>query len=248
MTATLIVPDVHGNLGMAAGLLRQAGALDEDGNRINQAELRTVQLGDLCNCTSRSLLDDYRCLDRAEEWFDHYLAGNHEHPYFGGPAFYGFYRDAALGRRLRGLQERGRLAAAFAVDDILVTHAGLGVEWDLLGDSAEEAASWLNETWRIEPGRAGVFRKIGRARGGSHETGGILWADWSEPKSSSLRQIVGHSVGGEVRHVEFPETDRWAICLDLGGGKSGDRLAGALVRDGDVEIVVYDRLLEATIR
>ena len=81
MSAMLIVPDVHGCLDMAAGLLRKAGALDGDWARINRGELRTVQIGDLLNCVRSSIVDDKRCLDHAREWFDVLLIGNHEHPY-----------------------------------------------------------------------------------------------------------------------------------------------------------------------
>ena len=237
--ATLIVPDVHGNLDMAAGLLRAAGAIDEGGARIARDDLRTVQLGDLCNCVGASLVDDARCLDHVEEWFDVYLVGNHEHPYFGGPAFSGFWRDPVLERRLRGLYDGGLVQPSVVVDGILVTHAGVTPSWGFR--HAFEADEFLRRWWVADPGGAPAFAQIGCARGGRALTGGILWSDWLEPKAQNLRQIVGHTVGRDVRRVDFESRDGWALCIDLGGGKHGDRLAGALVRDGAVEIVVYDR-------
>lgn len=231
--SAFVVPDVHGNLDLLAGLLRQEGILDTDWERVDR-ETRVIQLGDLCNCVGSSVIDDNRCLDHATAWFDDYLVGNHEHPYFGGPRFSGFWADIVLGSRLRRLVT----GAAVAVDGILISHAGLGARWAHAAiTTPERAAESLNELWRDNP-TARVFSQIGGARGGSAPWGGILWADWMEPKTTAFRQIVGHTVGQSIRIVEDIAGLGLAYCIDV-GGKSGDRLAGAWIRDGEIETVEY---------
>lgn len=226
-----IAPDVHGNLDLLAGLLRQEGIIDEGGERIDTTT-RTIQLGDLCNCVGSSVIDDNRCLDHVGKWFDDYLVGNHEHPYFGGPRFSGFWADSALRHRVR----RAITGAAVAVDGVLVTHAGLAPEWETEADTADEAADWLNEVWNMDP-TACVFSQVGGARGGGAQFGGTLWADWSEPKA--FRQLVGHTPGAEARYLEGP--GGWlAVCIDV-GGKHGERLVGAWLRDGELEVVAARR-------
>jgi hypothetical protein len=239
---TLILPDVHGDLDMAAGLLRQVGALNESWERVQRDELRTVQLGDLCNCVGQSVVDDARCLDHVEEWFDVYLVGNHEHPYFGGPPFAGFWRDPVLAHRFAMLNATGLIRPCVVIDGVLVSHAGVTPEWGF--DSAQDAEHYLNRWWASDAAHAPAFAAIGESRGGWTRHGGILWSDWSEPKAKNLRQIVGHTVGAAVRRVEHGP-DSWAICLDLGGGKHSTVLAGALVDDGQVDIVFFDRADEA---
>lgn len=234
---TFVVPDAHGNLDLLAGLLKHAGILDENLDRVGRDEVRTVQLGDLCYCKISSIADDHRCLDHVEDWFDVYLVGNHEHPYFGGPAFTGFHRDIALHHRLRTLQATGLIHPCLLVDGILLTHAGVTDEWAL--PRAEDVDTYLRRWWRDDPAHASVFWTIGRVRGGWADTGGILWSDWHEPKAKHLKQIFGHTPGSDVRRIDYDEGG-WEICLDLGGGKGSDRLAGAFIRDGQVEIVAFD--------
>jgi len=230
---TFVVPDAHGKLGLVHRLLREQGILGDNASRVDR-ETTVVQLGDLCNCVPESVDDDLRCLDRAPEWFDVYLVGNHEHPYLGGPRFSGFYSDPEIAHRLKLLYSKGLLQAAYAADGILVTHAGVGAAWQRSLDrrTAAGAASRLNKLWRARP-TAELFGCIGRSRGGSSPTGGILWADWSEPKSDAFSQIVGHTVGDQPRWQKHAE-GKFAVCIDLGGTTA---IVGAWITDGKVELV-----------
>lgn len=120
---------------------------------------------------------------------------------------------------------------AHAVGDILVSHAGLTSHWlrEFMGWdlTAAQIAEYTNRTWGNDP-RALIFSAIGRSRGGWEREGGLLWADWREPKPRHLRQLVGHTVGDEIR------TRSGATCIDLGAGKYSSRIAGAWIRDGGV--------------
>lgn len=149
MSKYFLVPDLHGELDMATGLLQQEGFLDAEFGRINY-DTTLVQMGDFLNCVASSVVDDQRCLDH-EDLFDVLLVGNHEHPYFGGPAFSGFHCDYVMMHRLKSLDSRGRYSVALDCDGVLVTHAGVTTE--LFGTDAATRTSkgWankLNYLWR----------------------------------------------------------------------------------------------------
>lgn len=236
MSLTFVVADAHGRYDLIHGLLHQEGLVDSEGGRLN-GEVTVIQIGDLCNCVSTSIEDDKVCLGFAPEWFDVYLVGNHEHPYFRGPHFSGFWRDTEIERVLLLLNDRGLIQAAYAADGILISHAGLNREFlaSLPEEvDATEIAIAANNTWFANK-TSPLFSNIGQARGGWTRYGGILWADWSEPKVRGLRQLVGHTVGEEIRKRYQ------AICIDLGAGKGRTRIAGAWIRDGLIETVIYGK-------
>lgn len=231
-----VVADVHGNLDALAGLLRQARILNDEWERVDRETL-VVQMGDLCNCVARSMSDDNRCLDHVEKWLDVYLVGNHEHPYFGGPAFGGYWRDPVIAHRLGLLNSLGIIQPCIALgEDILVSHAGVADGWDEI-DSPYRFAREAQRLWKQDP-RHDLFSAIGRSRGGWGKTGGILWSDWDEPKSHAFSQVVGHTVGDSIRWQR--EDDWFAVCLDLGAKDRGSRLAGAWIRGNEVEPVIFD--------
>jgi hypothetical protein len=226
-----VAPDVHGNIDLLTRLLQTAGIIDGQGKRVDGDTL-TVQLGDLCNCVASSTIEDRRCLDQVRDWFDVYLVGNHEHPYFGGPPFAGFWHDVEIERRLHRLNDEGLLRPCVAVDGILVSHAGLA-PWCRFRTAAT-AERALCDLWRLNPKDA-AFSTIGRARGGYNETGGVLWSDWSEPKNPWFWQLVGHTPGAGVRTLTHPNGKK-AVCIDV-GGKSGATLTGAFIYNGEVGFV-----------
>lgn len=232
-----IVPDAHGHLDIVGGLLEHVGLVSALGERLDY-ETKIIQLGDLCNCVAGSIDDDLRCLLAAPDWFDVYLVGNHEHPYFGGPRFGGFWSDPQIRDLLRRYESRGLIRPCVAVDGVLVSHAGVASH-GLAGvpKTAEAFEDWTLDAWRESPA-GGLFSSIGRYRGGFDLHGGILWSDWSEARSMAFSQVVGHTVGSEVRWKRHG--GRFAVCLDLGAGKHSTRIAGAWLRDGEIEVVTYE--------
>jgi hypothetical protein len=165
------------------------------------------------------------------------LVGNHEHPYFDGPPFSGFWPDPQVARKLLELNDRDILAPSYNASGTLLTHAGVHAAWGF--KSAAEANEYLNAWWDDDP-RAEAFSKIGRSRGGwSRSTyGGVLWCDWSELKPAAFPQIVGHTVGDNIRQLGN------VICLDLGAGKRSTRIAGCWLREGqEPDVVIYDSAL-----
>jgi hypothetical protein len=238
VTDVFVVADAHGRLDLVEGLLALAGA--------ERGPSRTiVHLGDLVNCVASSIDDDLATLEAAPDLFDVLLCGNHEHPYFGGPTFSGFFRSEDVATAMLRLPWK----AAFAAGEFLVTHAGLGRA--LVGGSALSArahANILNRAWADNPGRDAYFAAISRYRGGLSEVGGILWSDWQEPKSTAgFSQIVGHTPGpirvqgqpARVRDMKvlgrdaddarftdgrpdgFEPGEHFALGIDLGASKGG---------------------------
>lgn len=245
--AAFVVPDAHGNAALVRGLLEQEGLIEQDwlvsgelavaARVMPRSEVEIVQIGDLANCVADSTRADIDALDLVHAGLiDVMLVGNHEHPYFGGPGFAGFWPDEEVRRSVLRLRDRGDLVAAHAVGDILITHAGLTSYWlrefGAWEMSAAEIAEYSNRTWASHP-RALIFSAIGYARGGREREGGILWADWRETKPRHLRQLVGHTVGGSIRRRAG------ATCIDLGAGKHSTRIAGAWIRDGVIDVVIH---------
>lgn len=235
---TFVVPDAHGNHQLVRGLLIQERLIDENGRRFDNST-HVVQLGDLCNCVAPTIHDDLACLQFAQEWFDVMLIGNHEYAYFGGDfPFDGFWPDPEIKMRLHQLNAREFIKAAHAVDDILITHAGL-TPWAMKRLAAPDLspagiAFSLNSIWKMDP-RDPIFAVEGMARGGRQKEGGVLWADWSEPKLRKIRQLIGHSVDDRIRYKNS------ATCIDLGAGKGSTRMAGAWIRDGIIETVIHTK-------
>lgn len=252
-----VVADAHGRLDLIEGLLKHAGAERGPGRTI-------VQLGDLANCVASSIADDLAVLEAAPDLFDVLLVGNHEYPYLGGDRFAGFWRDPEVESAIRRLDWK----PAYAHGDYLVTHAGLASMWALpptYGSTAQQNARLLCQAWAHNR-RHTYFSQVGRERGGQADHGGILWADWSEEKSTDgFSQIVGHTPGpiraraGDVEYRdEHEQTCRWlpplALCIDLGASKGGkdyadpnstktwprvDALAGCWIRGDEVKVVVW---------
>lgn len=260
MSKYFLVPDLHGELDMAIGLLQQEGILDENYDRISDEitdDLIVIQIGDFLNCVGRSIVNDNRCLDY-HGLFDILLVGNHEHPYFGGPAFAGFQYDPVINHRLKSLDARGIYKIAVDCDGILVSHAGIVAHWYdqyFDGNNSSEVAGGLNFIWKNPEwkGNHELFSSIGWERQGWSKWGSILWADWNQYKTPKLTQIVGHSVGdavrlqynGSQRKVTLKEVNaaKWnlweAICIDLGAGKHSSSIVGVWIEDGNVRLVEY---------
>lgn len=220
----LLVADVHGQFDLFERLLVKAGAV-ADGDRASRDELKVCQIGDLANCVAADREDDLRCLRAAADgWADVVLVGNHEHPYFGGPAFAGFAYFAEVHEELRRLDRLGILQPALRVGNVLVSHAGLTPDWGFT--TAEGAVVLIEQQWRLDP-TAPLFSRIGRARGGRGEHGGILWSDWSEPKAA-FPQIVGHTPRPGSLPSRQPADGGWS-ALNIDCSLDGRRLTGVLL-------------------
>lgn len=261
---TFIIPDIHGNWRLALGLLEQEGLIEyvEDLPRRQHLEHRVVQLGDLCNCVRGSINDDLQAVKLVGPIIDVMLIGNHEHPYFGGIPFDGFAYYMELKNEILKLNDRNLIQAALEVDGIMFSHAGVvqsadGIEEWRTDNKAADFAESLCTLWLAKEYTHAMFNTIGQARGGRFSEGGVLWADWKEPKTTQFPQIFGHTVGktwraeGSVNGVPNftlirPYADATpmqvqTLCLDIGAGKTSRNILGCWIRNGRVEIVEYEQ-------
>lgn len=241
---TFVTPDLHGRYLLALGLLQEVGIVDEQGARVRDSDVCSVQLGDLANCVAEDRARDAQLLRKARAWFDVCLIGNHEHPYFGGPAFSGFKPIAEIEQLVMNIPWR----VALAVGDTLITHAGVAPWLDL--PNAQVAERVLNEAWKDNVAAHPFLAAIGRARYGRSEYGGVLWRDAiEEPISDSFSQVFGHTadVIGPTNDYS-PNAGTYALNLDCGGHRDVRRIVGAwLDEDGalleTVEYLLPDKVL-----
>lgn len=239
------VADAHGNWSAVEGLLADEGLIEIEDDSVRRVaqDVLLVQLGDLMNCVYESVDNDLNAMREAVQLFDVLLPGNHEFPYWPGGLDYrfsGFHWDQRLKDLIIEYESFYRPAVAWG--NTLLSHAGLSSEYDGQFESASDAERWLDLQWGNLP-TAPVFSNIGSSRGGRHRKGGILWSDWSEGKCKDFNQLVGHSVGDDVRRREHPSKGTVATCIDLGAKRAGSKIAGAWVnRDGSLDIRVYNPL------
>lgn len=232
-----VIADAHGNYDAIEGLLRQEGLFDDGGALYEPNEVKIVQLGDLMNCVEDSYHVDMDILVRTENLFDVQLVGNHEHPYWDGyiNKFWGFQFYPEIKERMF----EQPWVAAFHFGGVLVTHAGLARIWEDRYETAEEAATDLNKTFREAPD-ANIFNMIGMRRGGKTVFGGVLWSDEQEKKSRKFSQVFGHTPG-KIRMSEVSKYGTVSVCIDLGAKTVGRPIAGAWIdEDGTITPVVYN--------
>lgn len=255
------IGDSHSNYRSVIGLLKQVGICGGDGKRID-FDTFVVHNGDLANCVLKSRDEDLRSLALVGDIIDLLLLGNHEAPYFNITSFNGFFHYPEIKEKLFELEERGLIKIAYAVldDPLLLSHAGLNKSWQST-ETANEAAKLVNYAFKTRQNPA-VLTAVGVSRGGWGE-GGILWADWSEGKTTKFTQIVGHSAGDGIRckngkhgnHYLDPHStnktfkygeENLAFCIDIGCNKTGfypkDALAGCWIDPNEktLEFVIYN--------
>jgi predicted MPP superfamily phosphohydrolase len=104
---------------------------------------------------------------------------------------------------------------AWQKDSLLVTHAGLRQDYydSELKDIHElypnlNYAGLLNMLWNS---RSGKLMRIGKARGGYDDYGGIFWCDRSELIENPVKglvQVVGHSPLQNIEDIKIDEETR----------------------------------------
>lgn len=230
---TLIIPDIHGHYKTLKALLKEAGVLDHQKNRVEG--WRVISLGDLANCVHEDVQNDLKCLKRVGEWIDTLLVGNHEYPYWNRHAsFGGFHEYPDVRMALNRIDHDGFLAPAALVGDILVSHAGYVPTVDV--ESAQDGFDYAMEKWSEDKSHP-LFSSIPWSRYGPNKFGGILWSDWSEQKAHEFNQIVGHTPQKKGVQRRDYATGKWSLCIDC-GAKSGKGATGVVIDEsGELEFV-----------
>ena len=200
-----MLEDVQGRLDVLVDALDRLGvSLDSDW----PDDLVVVQVGDLVHRGPSSagvvaLVDQLISLSGGR-WIQ--LIGNHEATYLPGGRWHvpndEHLPDETIAT-IRRWHERGTAQLAVAVEDVLVTHAGLTrSRWDVLGQPATsaEAADAINAELRSDPEAA--FRAGWMLAGVSSLDAdpGVIWAHttcelypgWQHAASVPFGQVHGH--------------------------------------------------------
>ena len=236
----VVIGDVHGDHVLLERLLRQLGVLDEGGERAGG--FFVLALGDVAHLGHQTRLADAEALSLARRACDVVLTGNHELFHAHGldyGFFYGmhFELEREVREALDELLSERQLIAAWCIDGILITHAGIHPDYARgLPDDPCAAATEINRRFSqhlADRNDDALFAAVGGVRGSESRPGGLFWADLSELETHAgqLRwpQMVGHTpqpAGLEARRVA---ADLW-VC-DAGAALSG-RLAALVRRPG----------------
>lgn len=232
MKKTLVVGDLHGCYDLAAAALSFKGDynivflgdyVDSFCNSVD-AQLRTIRL----------VLGEHNNNDVTA------LIGNHEASYLiDGMGCSGWKsKTAAAMLHLKDLV----LALPYYVkrSGWLLSHAGVSAR--LLDSMGQTYHEYLNN---------GDYLQIGRARGGLHSIGGLLWCDWHgefEPLPK-LQQIVGHTHNNQGR-IQDKGGSYCIDCLPYENLSNSDDVKFFVLEDEAPLVIkteeVYERALTYT--
>lgn len=243
-----VIGDVHGSLDGLQSILKHAELLDHDG-RWSGRRAQVVQCGDVVDRGPDSqdclnlLLKLRREARRAGGCVD-LLVGNHELALAQGDySISDLPEPEALGEQLAKLIRMGRLQAARAYRQYLMTHAGVSTELMqyLIAELRKKSqcritvaalARHLNQELKaafLKDDFSHPIFHVGPARGGSHSRGGIFWADFDFDHDTVFRypeiwQIFGHTPpnGGAPFRVS-PDARRINIDVGICGRYGGYR-------------------------
>jgi hypothetical protein len=241
---TFVFGDVHGMIGLLKGLLLKAGVLERTGDGVYRRieGFQVISIGDLVDGREFTAWSDRRLLERAPDWIDRIVVGNHELGFLGGLGFDSQWDDneKSLRRRLRELASTGMIVPAFYEGETLITHAGLSSYFPY--ETAADAAAAITEAWHTERGGL-LISGVGKDRWGDDVTGGVCWLDWRMARNPRFDQIVGHTPSGGVQSDSYVNGVRH-LNIDV-HGKSGRHLAGVFLENGKVtETVFYERVCD----
>jgi hypothetical protein len=178
-------------------------------------------------------------------------------------AFGGFSPNPAVATAVARWTRSGRVAPCARIGNTLLSHAGVGAAFDFA--TAADAQLAIERVWAepldyiearmqsstyvrsrdltFADGRGGertvpagmLLDGITADRGGNKPHGGILWADWSEPKNENFSQVLGHTRNpdGPVL-VQRLRAGTFTVNLDTGGGKGNEPVGLWLDEDGEI--------------
>lgn len=236
----LVIGDIHGTFDGLVRILNHARLIDREHNWTG-GRTQVVQCGDIVDRGPASddclnLLLKLRQQSRKAGGRVDLLVGNHElalarEDY----SLTDLANPQPLGKKLNQVIRRGSLQAARAYRQYLITHAGVSDELlNILMNRIRQQspkrvtvaalARYLNlqlkEAFRHDDFTHPMFH-IGRSRGGSHEGGGIFWADFdfehnSEARHPRVWQIFGHTPPQESGRPFRVSPDRRRVNIDVG--------------------------------
>lgn len=197
----IVFSDVHGNIKKLNKALRY-----------NPEELH-VFAGDAVDSWTETGEDQEECLKILTDSKCILIYGNHElsyhptrHMQCSGWHQYG---QANFPKYL----DDKRWKAAYAVDDYLITHAGLAEPYSGRAKTAKTAAAILNK--KFKDNHSTIYA-IGRSRGGRYSSGGTFWYDFRydhEKLAYRFNQIFGHCSLRDP-YYEIKANNKRHVCIN----------------------------------
>jgi hypothetical protein len=242
---TLLIGDVHGHYDRLSFLLAEQKIIDPQTEERTNFDVEVIQLGDLGHFggAAGSPTGDKLCYEKASNWFNKIVWGNHDAAVFNARhRFMGYVEpDPKVKRLMQDLIDEGKLVMSHSSHGYLFTHAGLhkffGTYFPFHAKDPKVFSNWVNQTHESNPKgpNCGIWDAIGGRRGGRNDAGGILWRDASEKLYDGFPQVFGHSRGDKIRKYgtgkEWPGKGyHWSYCVDLGTKQNG-RLGGIWLPD-----------------
>lgn len=222
MSRTFVIGDVHGHADRLSALLAKAGISDSDGpERLTEAEIKVVQLGDLGHFGAYTKDDDYECYRLARSLGMVVLWGNHDRAVV-EPEKHRFVGYEPPYAKTREVMEQVAPKLAYEAHGYLLTHAGVHPDWMVPGVTAE---LFVRAAYLMHGHMPGIVDDIAKFRGGNGRQGGILWRDEREQLSRRVAQIFGHTRGNIRTYTTSDPQRPLSYCIDVGGTTDGN-LAG----------------------
>lgn len=238
----LIIPDVHLRWKWAEEVIEKHQDVD-----------KIIFLGDYFDHFTEDYNKD-RTTEQTAIWLKDslqnpkriHLIGNHDAYYmygtcFGGPKVargsgYEPLKNILISQKL-SIDDWDRLQWYYYIQDgnWLISHAGLAetycyemYRWEILEFLK---ASSLEATKALKDDDPHWFYNAGRARGGIHDKGGLIWLDFNKEFKplKEINQIVGHSFQGEGMWKQNGEN----YCLD------GGQQTYAILESGELDIKIH---------
>jgi len=200
----IVIGDIHGDAAVARAFLNY------------HPQEAHIALGDLVDNRKKvDLKEEMTCLDLLLESSAVLIWGNHDLAYLPERPWRCFGNFSEFTFRDKYQANRGRFAAAYAVDGWLCTHAGVSphvaklMPAETIASGVEAIANWINVEFAKQLlimntdlvagdpryGFGSLF-KVPLCRGGHDGFGGIFWCDFEEeqtqPAPAVGRQIFGH--------------------------------------------------------
>lgn len=240
---TFVFGDIHGKPEALRRLLQAAGVLTDSGERRPETDFpegylkpfNIYSIGDIANAVQEDVNGDEACLLMAQRLGIKLIMGNHESGYlFDDMGFNGYSPQPHLKSLYRSMMFQGQVVPAALVGNTLLTHAGVVEQLGWV--TAQEAFRAIMSIWedysrltisdviefpRYDVPKELVLGGVSRMRGGTSPFGGILWADWREPKNFHFSQVMGHTPMPEGPvHTVYKTNETFTLNIDA-GGKSG---------------------------
>lgn len=212
---TVIIPDVHNQHELAEEIIQR------------ESPGMVVFLGDYFDDFADTVGD----ADHTSRWLKNslelqnriHLVGNHDLNYMtDNPNMrcsgYGPDKHDMIKRRCIPW---GKLRPFHWVDDWLCTHAGLSNRFYMENGASNSVHEFLEMSHAdLEMIHATdhphTFLQVGRMRGGTSPTGGIVWCDYTEfVDIPGIRQIFGHTRNATVRHKKTDISEHYCIDTHL---------------------------------